>query len=828
MSKLVDPHICPDCRAPLDVAGTCTGCGLRLVGPAAAELWERMNQADRLVEQLRAAPALVVPTTPGLPTAPPLPTVAPSRRLTGASVPVILLALGGLCLLVAAIVFVAVAWGSLGLVAKTTILLGVTALFALAAASVTRRSLRFGAETLWLVVSALVAVDLAAAYSADLLGLHGIPEREAVALQGAIVLGLAVGVGAWVTTTPLRRMHGLVFVAAYGTILLAGAEAWTSDHNPGAVAVSVPLLAGLARAIDRATGGRLRETALVVGGSALVSWLVLVGNGIDRLQETPSDHAWWADFTGWPLLVAAVLAALAALLPRRVARMPEWSRMVSAGGSLVTLTLLAVGPSTGATPDLLSWAVASVALAAVAAVAPLAWARPAAALTVISLVGWSLASLTRPFAVVSLMPTTAPPDRANLGAHLPASPHDAAAWTAIISVLVVGAAAAALLRHVPSADVRAGAGRAFIALGPAVLALGATTGLIETGPTVLAAVVAWSGTLALAGAMTVTVRHDASALITSLIFITYLLAIGFRTALPSHLLVALLATCVALALATAYARAEHRLLAGALLPILAAATVALAGFAATHWPYLTGGRGNAAGAALVGVAAVALLAARPVRRTDASRLTIEGTALVTGLVATALPTDHASVAMVLTVLGSAVALVSVLHRDRDGAAWIAIALLGVATLIRVADDVRAPETYTLPAAVLLLAAGWWRLRKDPRVGSLRALASGLTLALVPSLLLALDEPVTTRGALVAVGGVAALAVGVVQLWAAPFVAGAVTTGILALRHLGPVVDALPRWISLGSLGLALLVVGITWEHRRRDAAAVGRYLGSLR
>jgi hypothetical protein len=68
----------------------------------------------------------------------------------------------------------------------------------------------------------------------------------------------------------------------------------------------------------------------------------------------------------------------------------------------------------------------------------------------------------------------------------------------------------------------------------------------------------------------------------------------------------------------------------------------------------------------------------------------------------------------------------------------------------------------------------------------------------------------------------------VQLWAAPFVAGAITTGILALRHLGPVVDALPRWISLGSVGLALLVVGITWEQRRRDAATVGRYLGSLR
>jgi hypothetical protein len=830
MSKLVDPHICPDCRAALDTAGTCTGCGLRLAGPLAAELWERMNQADRLVEQLRAVPVAAVSTpVSGLPPAPPVPVTArAARRLPGASVPVVLLALGGLCLLVAAIVFVAVAWGSLGLVAKTAILLGVTALFAVAARAVTRRSLRFGAETLWLVVAALVAVDLAAAYSADLLGLHRIAERESIALQGAVLLGLAVGVGAWVTTTALRRMHGLVLVAAYGTILLAGAEAWTSDHNPVAVAASVPLLALLAWLIDRATDGHLRPTAVVVAGGALVSWLALVGNGVDRLQDEVSDHTWWADFSGWPLLAAAVFAALAVVLAGRVRGVRPWASAILAGGSLVSLVLLAVGPSTGATPDLLSWAAASVVLAAVAAVAPPTWARPAAALTVISLGGWTIVSLARPFGVITLLPTTAPSDGTNVGTHLPASPHEAAAWTAIVSVLVVGAAAAALLRHVPSANVRAGAGRGFIALGPAVLALGATTGLIETEPTLLVAVVAWSATLALAGAMTVTVRHDTAALTTSLLFISYLLAVGLRTAAPSHLLVALLATFVALALATAYARAEHRLLAGALLPILATTVVVLAGFAATHWPYLAGGQGNAAGAALVATAAVALVVARTVGRTNASRLAIEGTALVTGLVATAFPTDHDVVAMVLTVLGTAVAIVSVLHRDRDEAAWIAIALLGVATVIRVVDDVRAPETYTLPAAVLLLAAGWWRLRQDPRVGSVRALSSGLTLALVPSLLLALDDPVTTRGALVAAGGVAALAVGMVQLWAAPFVAGAITTGILALRHLGPVVDALPRWISLGSVGLALLVVGITWEQRRRDAATVSRYLGSLR
>jgi hypothetical protein len=830
MSKLVDPHICPDCRAPLDASGTCVGCGLRLVGPLAAELWQRMNEADRLVEQLRAAAGAPAPVAPPVPAPTPLtelvPAPAPPRaaRMPGASIPVVLLALGGLCLLVAAIVFVAVAWGSLGLVAKTAILLGVTGLLAGGAVAVTRRSLRFAAETLWLVVSALVAIDLAAAHGADLLGLGRLSDRDAVGLVGAALLGLAVAVGAWATTTALQRLHGTAAVAGVGVALLAGAEAWTSDHNPTVVAVSVPVLAGLGWAVDRVSEGRLRAIAGTVGAAALVSWLVLVEYGVHRMASTATDAAWWSELRGWPLVAAAVMAAVGALLPR----LSEWIRMPAAGAALVCAALAVAGPGTGATADLLTWAAISAAVAAICAAAPLVWARPAAVLTVLSLVTWSVAALTRPFDVITLLPTTAPPDRANLGVHLPDGPHAAAAWTAIVSVLVVGAAASGLLRHVPWVGVRGAAGRVFIALGPAVLALGATTGLDETRPTLLAAVLAWSGTILLAAAMTATVRHDPAALGVSLVFVAYLLIVGLRVAAASHLLVALLSAVVALAAAAAYARAERRLLFGALPAVLGVAVVLLAAFAATHWPYLVGGRGDAAGASLVGVAAVALLLARPVRRDEPSRLAIEISALLVGLVATAFPNDHEVVAMVLTVLGTAVALVSVLNRDRDQAAWLGVALLGVATVVRVANDVRAPEAYTLPAAALLLVAGWWRLRTDPDVGSPRALSSGLALALVPSLLLALDDPVSVRGALVAAGGLVALVVGAVRLWSAPFVAGAITTGVLAVRHLGPVVDALPRWISLGSVGILLLLVGVSWEQRRRNLTAAGRYLATLR
>jgi hypothetical protein len=202
--------------------------------------------------------------------------------------------------------------------------------------------------------------------------------------------------------------------------------------------------------------------------------------------------------------------------------------------------------------------------------------------------------------------------------------------------------------------------------------------------------------------------------------------------------------------------------------------------------------------------------------------------VLVGLGAVVMSPDSETTAMVLTVLGSAVAAVSVIHRDRAAAGWVGAAVLFFATAIRVDLGVDAPELYTLPAAAVLVGAGMWRLQTDPRVSSTSALGSGLTLALVPSLLLALDEPVTLRGALIAAGGIAVLALGVARRLAAPLVLGALTTALLAVRHLEPYAEALPRWITLGAVGLALLGVGVTWEARLNNLQAAKRYLTGLR
>jgi hypothetical protein len=142
--------------------------------------------------------------------------------------------------------------------------------------------------------------------------------------------------------------------------------------------------------------------------------------------------------------------------------------------------------------------------------------------------------------------------------------------------------------------------------------------------------------------------------------------------------------------------------------------------------------------------------------------------------------------------------------------------------------VRAPELYTLPAAVLLLSMGAWRLRTDRETDSVRVLGAGLALALAPSLLLALQEPVSLRALLVGVGGAAALMWGAQQRIAAPLIAGAGTVALITLRELEPIAEAVPRWLTLALLGAVLLGAGVTWESRLRNLRAAGRYLTALR
>src|SRR5918994_876866 len=153
--RYADPDLCPDCRTNLPSGVTiCPTCGLPVRHALAVELFATLKRADSLVEQLRSiadsrtalvppaphsplSPSPRVQAPPSAPPAPPAPPPypsapaaphpAPAGRVGVSAIPKILLGLGALCLLVAAIAFLAVSWSILGVGGRTAVLLTLTA-----------------------------------------------------------------------------------------------------------------------------------------------------------------------------------------------------------------------------------------------------------------------------------------------------------------------------------------------------------------------------------------------------------------------------------------------------------------------------------------------------------------------------------------------------------------------------------------------------------------------------------------------------------------------------------------------------------------------------
>ena len=165
--RFFDAAHCPECGAGIDgPRARCATCGLLLTGPTATRLAGQLSTADRTMDQLRAESQASVPACP-----PPRYAVPPvARRSTSISGSAVILGLGGLCLMVAAVVFISVSWGTLTLTDKAAVLGVVTAVLALCSAAVTRKGLRGSAETLWACTLIDLALDLWAVRRTGLAG----------------------------------------------------------------------------------------------------------------------------------------------------------------------------------------------------------------------------------------------------------------------------------------------------------------------------------------------------------------------------------------------------------------------------------------------------------------------------------------------------------------------------------------------------------------------------------------------------------------------------------------------------------------------------------
>ncbi|QIG45562.1 hypothetical protein G5V58_24960 [Nocardioides anomalus] len=640
--------------------------------------------------------------------------------------PTLLLGLGGTCLLVAAVIFLAVAWTWLGVGGRTAALLGLTVLAGAGGQWLARRDLGVAAEALTTVSLGLLVLDVVGADRAGWLG--DLAPGHLVAVTGAVVLAACL---------PLLRLVTPQVVAPLAVAAIAAGlgEIW-------APALAVVACAALALARRRVV---LPWTSLAVGGLA---WLVL---GLWALADvgTPTLRSLWLEGHGAWLLVTAALALV--LWPLAPARPLAAAVTVTVLTGTVGLPVLDEGPSA------IGWAaVGAVALwAVVAAVTPPRWS----VVPRVPLVG----------ALLVLLPPVA-----------------WLATSAVTNLVTVAApfAADAGVRLTPGA----------VELDPLVLSAGVAAVALALRLT-LRRVPVWP-LLALGAVLTAALYP-----LPLWVFVLVLGPLGVLVALPSAVLT-LLVLLEVVALSAWRCR-----------PALPAAV------GAAVW---TAGEllGTAYDVRSLAVLVVAGLLAVALRRPVADAVAA-GTALVAALGVLAADDLSVALAVHLTVAGALVTL--------RGHRWAGGLLLAAATWVRLRDlGVTAPEAYTLPTALVLVAVGAHRLWWDPDADTTSTLLPGLVLATVPSLLWALTDPVSPRAVLLGAGCLALVLGGAALRWSAPVAVGALVGLVLVLRELAPYAALWPQWALIGTAGSVLLVAGVTWEARVRDLRRTAAYLGRLR
>ncbi|SOD98849.1 SCO7613 C-terminal domain-containing membrane protein [Blastococcus haudaquaticus] len=150
------------------------------------------------------------------------------------------------------------------------------------------------------------------------------------------------------------------------------------------------------------------------------------------------------------------------------------------------------------------------------------------------------------------------------------------------------------------------------------------------------------------------------------------------------------------------------------------------------------------------------------------------------------------------------------------ASWIAVGGAGIET----------PEAYTLPAALGLLVVALPQLRSGAPSWAAEGAAAGV--ALVPSALVVVAEPTALRLVLVIAAAALLTVFGAVRHRQAPFVVGAGVLLLVTVGRLAPYAPLLPRWVTLGTAGLLLLVVGATYERRRQQAREAVAWVAQMR
>jgi hypothetical protein len=393
---------CPVCGRPVgDIgAGPCPVCGLPAAAQAAlvvarigATLTDLARDRDALLVTLRAAapgggasaagpaapppvqvpwpgrPAAAATYAPARPSAGPLgpqlpaggppPTPVPRRVRQRLSPQQVLLGLGALLVVAAAITFVAVAWTRFGIVFQAGAMLTATAAAAGVSAWSARRSLRATEEALAAAGAALLAVDLGAARALGLFELENVGLRPWWALSCAVVVTASLALSRLTPSTATWPLAALLAAQPLPFLLLTG-ELLT---GPAGVAVALGLAAG-----DVVAARRLRRELRPVGG-VLAGIFATVGT-LGGLGA-----AWSADDAeSWTTTGLLALAGAGALVLHRWSRDTRTSRIPAyvLPGSVGAVVALALAGSLLRIGDDGSWVAAGLGLGGLTAAVLLA------------------------------------------------------------------------------------------------------------------------------------------------------------------------------------------------------------------------------------------------------------------------------------------------------------------------------------------------------------------------------------------------------------------------------------------------------------------------
>ncbi|MGY1744836.1 SCO7613 C-terminal domain-containing membrane protein [Blastococcus sp. SYSU D00695] len=227
--------------------------------------------------------------------------------------------------------------------------------------------------------------------------------------------------------------------------------------------------------------------------------------------------------------------------------------------------------------------------------------------------------------------------------------------------------------------------------------------------------------------------------------------------------------------------------------------------------------------AAVAFAVAALRAGRPEKRVAAGAGAVAG-ALAVGTTAPA--GALGPLAVQLAVVGVAAGGYGLAVRSRVVQALAVAVLVAACWSAGAGAEVAVVEAYTLPAAAGLAVLAVAGLRAG--AGSWSVEGPALAVALVPSALAAVADPAPLRWLVVVAAAALATAGGAVAHRQALFVLGAGSLVWVVLGRLAPYAPLLPRWITLGVVGVVLLVVGATYERRRQQAREAVGWVAQMR